>query len=115
MDVLKEEFEVVAVLNHPMLFTCLRINRECVPDGLYVYDVRHDDDQQGLPVQIATWVLVNHWGTLLSDKPLDLIPNQAGTNAYLDIDPEEDWNYEGVCMTVQEYMEQPPCIAEGER
>lgn len=110
MDVLKEEFEVVAVLNHPMLFTCLRVNRECVPDGLHVYDVRHDDDQQGLPVQIAKWVLVNHWGTLISDKPLDLIPNQAGTNAYLDIDPEEDWNYEGFCMTVQEYMEQPPCI-----
>ena len=61
-----EKFEDVTVLGHPMLFTCLRVDRDTVPQGMYMYEVRHDDDQQGEPVQIANWIMVNHWGTLLS-------------------------------------------------
>lgn len=49
-----EKFEDVTVLGHPMLFTCLRVDRDTVPQGMYMYEVRHDDDQQGEPVQIAT-------------------------------------------------------------
>ena len=29
-------------------------------------------------------------------------------NAYRDIDPETDWNYEGVDSTLKEYMEKYP-------
>lgn len=62
-----EKFEDVTVLGHPMLFTCLRVDRDTVPQGMYMYEVRHDDDQQGEPVQIANWIMVNHWGTLISN------------------------------------------------
>lgn len=51
-----EKFEDVTVLGHPMLFTCLRVDRDTVPQGMYMYEVRHDDDQQGEPVQIANWI-----------------------------------------------------------
>ena len=51
-----------------MLFTCLRVDRDTVPQGMYMYEVRHDDDQQGEPVQIANWIMVNHWGTLISNS-----------------------------------------------
>lgn len=47
-----EKFEDVTVLGHPMLFTCLRVDRDTVPQGMYMYEVRHDDDQQGEPVNI---------------------------------------------------------------
>ena len=50
-----EKFEDVTVLGHPMLFTCLRVDRDTVPQGMYMYEVRHDDDQQndGYPHDVA--------------------------------------------------------------
>ena len=78
---------------------------------MYMYEVRHDDDQQGEPVQIANWIMVNHWGTLISNRPIRLEPRPDGRNAYRDIDPENDWNYEGTLTTVKEYMEKnPPAV-----
>ncbi len=106
-NAMTEEFEEVTVLDRPMLFACGRIDRSTVPKGLYVYDVRHDDGQQGLPVEIAEHILVNHWGTLLSSRPIRLLGTPGGRR-YRFIDPEKDWNYEGVNSTVQKYLEQHP-------
>lgn len=108
LDAMKETFEEVTVLGKPMLFTCCRIERSTVPKGLYMYEVRHDDDQRGDPVQIANWIMVNHWGTLISSEPLNLNSYKTANNAFLDIEPENDWNYEGIDSTVKEYMAQHP-------
>lgn len=111
VNAMTEKFEDVTVLGHPMLFTCARVDRDTVPEGLYMYEVRHDDDQQGDPVQIANWIMVIHWGTLITNKPIRLEPSERINNAYRDIDPEEDWNYEGSVATVKEYMEKnPPAV-----
>lgn len=110
-----EQFEDVTVLGHPMIFTCLRVDRDTVPEGLYMYEVRHDDDQQGDPVQIGNWIMVNHWGTIISNKPIRLEPSPNRNNAYRDIDPEEDWNYEGTVTTVKEYMEKNPPVLHKEK
>ena len=110
VNAMTEQFEDVTVLGHPMIFTCLRVDRDTVPEGLYVYEVRHDDDQQGDPVQIGNWIMVNHWGTIISNKPIRLEPSPNRNNAYRDIDPEEDWNYEGTVTTVKEYMEKHPPV-----
>lgn len=108
-DAMLEQYERVTVLGLPMLFTNSRIDRESVPKGLFLYEVRHDDDQQGDPVQLGKWIMVNHWGTLISNKPIKLEPSPSIDNAYRDIDPEDDWNYEGEEATIQEYMaEHPP-------
>lgn len=78
-------------------------------NGDYLYEVRHDDDQQGDPVQIGRWIMINHWGTLISNKPIKLEPSPGIDNAYRDIDPENDWNYDGEDVTIQKYMaEHPP-------
>lgn len=105
IDARKERFELVEVLGHPMLFTGLRVDRSTVPKGLYLYEVRNDDDQCGLPVEIGRWVMVNHWGTLLSATPIELEQNKYNNNAYRSIDPEKDWNYTGEPWTVREYMD----------
>ena len=111
VNAMTEKYENVTVFGHPMLFTCARVDRDTVPKGLYLYEVRHDDDQQGIPVQIANWIMVNHWGTLISNKPIRLEPSERVSNAYRDIDPEEDWNYEGSVATIKEYMEKnPPAV-----
>lgn len=103
-DARTERWEIVTVCDIPMLFSCLRIDRNTVPEGLYLYEVRHADDDWGEPVEIAKGVLVNHFGTLLSKVKLPLKENALGNNAYIDIDPEEDWNYEGVSCTLKEFM-----------
>ena len=115
VNAMTEKFEDVTVLGHPMLFTCARVDRDTVPKGLYMYEVRHDDDQQGDPVQIANWIMVNHWGTLITNKPIRLEPSERINNAYRDIDPEEDWNYEGSVATVKEYMEKNSPAAHKEK
>lgn len=107
-NAMTETYERVIVLGQPMLFSCLRIDRSTVPKGMYLYEVRHDDDQQGDPVQIGQWILVNHWGTLISNKPIKLEPSPLQNNAYRDIDPVNDWNYEGCSMSLKDYMAEFP-------
>ena len=84
----EERYNQITVLGKPVLFTSFRIDRDTVPKGWHLYEVRHDDDGLGDPVQIAKGILVNHWGTILSQKPIKL-----PESGYLDIDPEKDWNY----------------------
>ena len=96
-----ESFEVIEVLGQSALFTSLRIKRATVPQGLFQYEVRHDDDGRGDPVEIAKGIMVNHWGTILTRKPLEL-----PENGYLSIDPEKDWSYggNGEQMTAEEFL-----------
>lgn len=88
-NAMTETFEEVTVLGRPMLFSCLRIDRDTVPKGLYLYEVRHDDDRQGLPVEIAERIVINHWGTLLSSRPIRLLGAPEG-RAYRIINPKSD-------------------------
>lgn len=106
IDAREETFEEVTAFDKPMLFTCLRIDRDTVPKGLYVYEVRHDDDMQGRPVEIAERILVNHWGTLLSNKPIRLFSAPGGRSCRMI--GAEDWNYEDVGSTLQKYLKQHP-------
>lgn len=101
-----EKFEKVTVFGKPMLFTSLRVDKGTVPDGLYIYEVRHDDEGQGDPIEVANFVMVNHWGTLISAYPIKLTPSSMVRNAYKDIDPEKDWSYEGMVYTLEEYLKE---------
>ena len=115
VDVNTEVFEKITLFGQPMLFTNLRCDRETLPKGMYMYEVRHDDDGRGDPCEIANWIMVNHWGTLITNKPIRLEPSERISNAYRDIDPEEDWNYEGSVTTVKEYMEKNPPMVHKEK
>lgn len=92
-DAMSITWEKVEVLGQEGLFTDLRIKRDTVPKGWYMYEVRHDDNDWGDPVQICLGVLVNHFGTLLVKEHIELELSYNMNNAYVDIDPEEDWNY----------------------
>ena len=108
VDVRTESFENVTVLNRPMLFTCLRCDRDTLPKGMYMYEVRHDDECQGIPCEIAEHVLVNHWGTLITNKPVSLDSGVIGERPYRLLNEETDWNYEGTETTLKEYMKRCP-------
>ena len=94
------KWEKVEVLGKEGLFTDYRVNRDTIPEGYFMYEIRHDDDCQGDPVQIAKWVMVNFWGTLLVKEPFNLEPSPMTNNAYLNIDPEEDWNYTALYVNI---------------
>lgn len=49
-DAMTEDFEEITVFNKPALFTNIRIDKATVPKGLYMYEVRHNDDWSD-PVQ----------------------------------------------------------------
>lgn len=88
-------WEKVKVLDKEGLFTELRVDRSTVPEGWYMYEVRHDDNSWGDPVEIAKGILVNHFGTLLVKEPIELTPFPETGNDYRYIDPETDWYYLG--------------------
>lgn len=108
LDAGKERFELVTVLGKEMLFTDLRVDRATVPKGMYMYEVRHADEDWGDPCQIGEWIMVNHFGTLITNEPLELRKSPNINNAYREFDSETDWNYEDEHLTLREYMETHP-------
>ena len=109
-NAMNEIFEEVTVLDQPMIFTNLWIDRSTVPKGLYLYEAQHDSDQRGIPVQIAEHIHVNHWGTLLTSRPIRLDTHPVTGRKYRLLDHEDDWNYEGFPVTVREYLEKHPPV-----
>ncbi len=108
-NAMTEHYEEITVCGKPALFTSIRIRRDTIPDGLYAYDVRHDDECRGIPCEIVPFVMVNHWGTIILAEPLEL-PDDG--RRY--IDEDTDWNYapldgEGTtnhkpCTTISAFM-----------
>ena len=99
-DISKELFEPMKLFGKLVLFTPSRIKTEDIPSGLYRYELRHDDECQGIICQISTRILVNHWGTILSNKPIKLDPD-----GYRDIDEDKDIEYlSSPAITVSQYQ-----------
>ena len=53
-------------------FSDMRIDRGSIPEGKYLYEVAGDDESGMEPVRIKLGILVNFFGTLVSDVPLPL-------------------------------------------
>lgn len=110
-NAMEESFTEIEVLGKPALFHDMRIDRNTVLKGLYLYEIRHDDEGWGDPVQIAKGIMVNHFGSIITREPIRLSPD-----GYLDIEPEKDWNYAGGdCRTVKEFQEKYPPVKKKEK
>ena len=74
-------------------FTCLRLDdyRHILPDNLHVYSLRASDDDDSQPASIENKVLVNHYGDILTDKPLP-VPMELEVE---EIEYDEDGNIIG--------------------
>lgn len=97
MDARKELYEVCELFGKTVLWTCARIDRGTIPDGLYVYDLR--DECDGIPYEVAPVVYVNHFGTIISKEPIEM----KCYGAYSLIG-EEDYNFIGNDMTLEQYI-----------
>lgn len=98
----EEKFEIMELFDDfKVLMTCRRISRIIIPEGLYVYDLRHDDDCTGEICEIKPFVLVNHWGTIISKVPIEM-----GNDGYRLINTD-DYSYSGGnTMTLKEYIKE---------
>ena len=89
-----EAFDSMTVNGVPALFTCLRIDREAVPEGMHAYDIREADDGNSFAA-VEPKVVVNHAGTILTRKEF-----MTGKKGYVKI---EEYDFEG-SMTLDEWL-----------
>ena len=68
LDYKTEHFQKVSVCGIRCEFSDMRIDRSTVPEGKYQYEAAGDDDSGGDPVRIRVGILVNFFGTLISDQ-----------------------------------------------
>lgn len=72
LDYWQEKFTKVRVCGIECDLSDMRIDRNTVPKEKYQYEVADDDESQGNPVRVRRGIMVNFFGTLISDIPLAL-------------------------------------------
>jgi hypothetical protein len=108
-------FEPVLCFGKFVLFTGHRIDRSTVPEGLWVYDIRHGDEGGWTdPVEILPHVMCNYMGSIVSTErfPIDfkesyvIMDQNGGDWDYIECLEDEDlWDdYDNIPDTLEGYM-----------
>ena len=84
------KYQEVEIFDIPALFSNGRITPADIPEGMYCYDLRGSDDDPGMPVMVENHVVVNHAGSIITAKPLDL-----GEDGRLALTEDEGLNFVG--------------------
>jgi hypothetical protein len=71
------------------------------PDFQY-YEIRHADDDWDMPISIENNVMVNFWGTIITDEKLDL---QNGVKVLTSWDADEFRNQAAIIHDYEYYLE----------
>lgn len=71
LDYRKEKMEQVEVKGIRCEFNDMRIDRNTIPEGKFLYEVA-DGDSDGIPARIRHGIMVNFYGTLVCDSELPL-------------------------------------------
>lgn len=102
-NLMEEKFEEIKVFGSPALLSGQRFDHGSVPEGLYIYEVRHSGNSWDEPVQVSVCVVNNFMGTLVTRTPLALHEDGClGTVS-------ADWDFEyGANLTAGEFMDRYP-------
>ena len=84
------KYQEVEIFDIPALFSNGRVTSADIPEGMYCYDLRGSDDDPGMPVTVENHVVVNHAGSIITAKPLDL-----GEDGRLTLTEDEGLNFVG--------------------
>jgi hypothetical protein len=105
VDAMNERFEEGEFQGKTVLFTDCRVQKDTIPEGLHRYEIRHTDDDWGEPCQLGYGIVVNHFGTLISNEAIQLDPG-----GHLDFDAD-DMNFLGNgYVSIGEYLEEHPPV-----
>ena len=66
---------------YPFTFSSERINPSTIPHGMYLYEVRGDDECGDIPCQVGKSIAINFYGSIITGCELPL--NDDG---YIDLD-----------------------------
>ena len=92
------KYDEVEIFDQPGLFSNGRIRKEDLPGGLFKYDLRGSDNDPGDPIRIENRVVVNHAGTVITTKPIEL--SNTGFRAFTE---DEGMNFVGGSMTIRDF------------
>ena len=98
LDARGEVYDVVDMDGRLCLFSNMRLDRDTIPKGLYCYDVRDSDSLDGSFAEVKPFVLVNHWGTIISWEEIAL----NGQGSYY---PKEEPYFTGIHLSLKEYVQ----------
>ncbi|NDO69270.1 DUF4316 domain-containing protein [Schaedlerella arabinosiphila] len=93
-------YQEVELFGQPALFSNDRIAADDLPDGLFCYDLRGSDDDPGAPVAVEERVMVNHAGSVITAKPLEL-PEEG----HLPLTDESGLDFNGGEKTAQRFLQ----------
>lgn len=99
MNANEADYEEFEILGREALFTNMRIDRNTLPDGLYAYDLR--DECNGEPNELKSFVLVNHWGTVVVKEPIE------NADSGVELTPD-DCNFLGGDMSLEDFLNGSP-------
>jgi hypothetical protein len=71
------------------LFSEFRVHHHTDTESKYLYDIRHTDEYWCEPATLEKRVMVNWFGTLIVDEPIEILESDNG--AYLEI---TDYGYD---------------------
>lgn len=101
------QVEIVSVQGKPYMFENGRVDRDSIPEGLYTYDVRDDNDGQFWEIKPS--VVVNHWGTIIGKEPVALDDDGESYECLPDaVEPEfslEGWFTGDYVESPEEYLD----------
>ena len=91
-------YQEIEIFDIPGLFSNGRIDAADILEGLYRYDLRGSDYDPGDPVTVEERVVVNHAGSILTAKPLDIPEGGA-----LRLTEDEGLNFVGGEITAYQF------------
>lgn len=94
-----EKYELVELFGKPALFTNERMKLSDIPQGLYKCDVRGDDETTGWFAELAPSVLVNHFGTIITDEPIDF-----GDDGFIILNDDTAPNFLDQSLSFDQYI-----------
>lgn len=92
------DFDVVEMCGQLALYVDASINPNDIPEGLYKYEFRHGDEEYFSTLEKN--VFVNHSGTLITRKPIDL-----GKLDYLSLNLDTSPNFIGESAKLEDFLE----------
>ena len=96
-----EKYDVVELFGKPALFTSDRLNNSDIPQGLYVYHVRGDDETTGGFAALEPRVLVNHFGSIVTKEPVDF-----GEKGFIEFTEDTEPNFKSKSASFSVFMDE---------
>jgi len=100
------KYDVITIFNKPVLFTNERLEVDEVPDGMFRYDMRHDEG--GDFCEIGKRIGINHAGTVLAMEEIKITQENRGKICTIESGLKveyDDYNFLSLEYTLDEYRE----------